>query len=98
MRTFVQKAVNDGKQIREKLVKNHPNFFLAFSGHMLHEGYGRLVNEGTHGNDVYKCLANYPRGVKGCGNDCNGYLRIVDINLKDPIHHLSGKNVLSLAW
>jgi|SRR5690554_5733698 len=75
-----EKAVNDGEQIWEKLVKNHPNFLLTFSGHVLHEGYGRLVSEGTHGNQVYQFLANYQRGVKGYGDGCNGYLRIVDIH------------------
>lgn len=78
-----EKAVNDGEQIWEKLVKNHPNFLLTFSGHVLHEGYGRLVSEGTHGNNVYQFLANYQRGVKGYDNGCNGYLRIVDINLEE---------------
>jgi predicted phosphodiesterase len=78
-----EKAVNDGEQIWEKLVKNHPNFLLTFSGHVLHEGYGRLVSEGKHGNNVYQFLANYQRGVKGYDNGCNGYLRIVDINLEE---------------
>lgn len=78
-----KKAVNDGEQIWEKLVKNHPNFFLAFSGHVLHEGYGKLISEGTHGNKVYQFLANYQRGVQGYGDGCNGYLRIVDVNLKE---------------
>lgn len=76
-----EKAVNDGEEIWEKLVKRHPNFFLVFSGHVLHEGLGQLVSEGDHGNKVYQFLANYQRGVKGYGDGCNGFLRLVDIDL-----------------
>lgn len=73
-------AVNDGEEIWEKLVKKHPNIMLVFSGHVLHEGYGRLVSKGTEGNKVYQFLANFQRGVKNYGNGCNGFLRIVDID------------------
>jgi hypothetical protein len=76
-------AVNDGEDIWQKLVKKHPNFLLAFSGHVLHEGYGRLVSEGIHGNQVYQFLSNFQRGVAGYGEGCNGFLRIVDIDLKN---------------
>jgi len=75
------KAVNDGEEIWEKLVKKHPNFFMVYSGHVLHEGLGRLVSEGEHGNKVYQFLANYQRGVKGYGDGCNGFLRLVEIDL-----------------
>ncbi len=72
---------NDGQQIWEKLVSQHPNFTLTFSGHVLHEGLGKLVSKGEHGNKVYQFLANYQRGVQGYGNGCNGYLRIVNLDL-----------------
>ncbi|WP_143960414.1 metallophosphoesterase [Litoribacter populi] len=72
-------AVNDGDQIWDKLVKRHPNFFMVYSGHVLHDGHGQLISEGEHGNEVYQYLANYQRGVKGFGEGCNGFLRIVDI-------------------
>lgn len=75
-------AVNDGEQTWEKLVSKHPNFFMVYSGHVLHEGLGRLVSEGDDGNKVYQFLANYQRGVKGYGEGCNGFLRLVDIDLK----------------
>ncbi|GAB3646197.1 metallophosphoesterase [Echinicola sediminis] len=74
---------NDGEQIWKKLVSRHPNFVLTFSGHVLHEGLGQLISQGIHGNQVYQYLANYQRGVKGYGNGCNGFLRIVDINLEE---------------
>jgi len=80
---------NDGEQIWEKLVSQHPNFILTFSGHVLHEGLGQLVSTGKHGNPVYQFLANYQRGVKGYGDGCNGYLRIVDIDLKNKSMNIS---------
>ncbi len=76
-----KKGVNDGEEIWEKLVRKHPNFFMVFSGHVLHEGLGQLVSEGDHGNKVYQFLANYQRGVKGYGDGCNGFLRLVEIDL-----------------
>ena len=76
-------AVNDGEEIWQNLVKKNQNFLLTFSGHVLLEGYGRLVSEGIKGNHVYQFLSNYQRGVTGFGNGCNGYLRIVDIDLKN---------------
>ncbi|MDN3670236.1 metallophosphoesterase [Echinicola jeungdonensis] len=76
-----ENAPNDGQQIWKKLVSKHPNFLFTFSGHVLHEGLGKLVSKGEHGNKVYQFLANYQRGVQGYGNGCNGYLRIVNIDL-----------------
>lgn len=74
-------AVNDGEEIWGKLVKKHSNIIMVFSGHVLLEGYGQLVSEGDEGNKVYQFLANFQRGVKTYGNGCNGFLRIVDIDL-----------------
>lgn len=76
-------AVNDGEETWQKLVAKRPNFILTFSGHVLHKGHGRLVSEGIQGNQVYQFLSNHQRGVVGYGNGCNGYLRIVDIDLKN---------------
>ncbi|MFC4870899.1 metallophosphoesterase [Negadavirga shengliensis] len=76
-----EEATNDGEEIWEKLVNVHDNFFMVFSGHVLHEGVGRLISETKQGNKVYQFLANYQRGVKGYGEGCNGYLRLVDVDL-----------------
>ena len=73
-------AVNDGEMIWEKLLSRHPNVLLAVSGHVLHDGTGRLVSEGQHGNKVYQMLANYQGGVKGAVDGGNGYLRILTID------------------
>lgn len=71
-------GANDGDQIWNKLVKNHKNIEMVFSGHILKSGVGTLSSVGVNGNRVYQMLANYQRGVKGMGKGDNGYLRIVD--------------------
>jgi len=78
-----REAVNNWEQMWKKLVKNYPNILLVVSGHVLNEGIGKLVSEGTHGNKVYKMLANYQHGVEGSGNGGNGFLRMIFINTKD---------------
>lgn len=73
-------AVNDGEMIWEKLVSQHENILLVFSGHVLHSGTGQLVSTGVHGNTVYQMLANYQSGVEGSENGGNGFLRLVTID------------------
>ncbi|MCX2679298.1 metallophosphoesterase [Galbibacter sp. EGI 63066] len=73
-------AVNNGKQLWEKLVSKHKNILMVFSGHVLKSGVGRLVSEGKHGNKVYQMLANYQKGVDRSENGGNGFLRIVKVN------------------
>lgn len=73
-------AVNDGEMIWEKLVSQHPNILLTFSGHVLHGGAGQLVSTGKHRNKVYQMLGNYQSGVEGSKNGGNGFLRIVTVD------------------
>jgi len=73
-------AVNSGEQMWDKLVKNHPNIMFVFSGHVLNDGTGLLVSEGTHGNKVYQMMANYQGGVEGSVKGGNGFLRIITID------------------
>lgn len=73
-------AVNDGEMVWEKLVSQHPNVLLTFSGHVLHDGTGQLISAGKHGNDVYQMLANFQSGVIDSENGGNGYLRLVTID------------------
>lgn len=73
-------AVNDGEMIWEKLTSQYPNVLLTFNGHVLHDGTGKLVSEGVHGNKVYQMLANYQGGVEGSVKGGNGFLRILTIN------------------
>lgn len=73
-------AVNDGEMMWEKLVSQHPNILLVFSGHVLNSGTGQLVSTGKHGNKVYQMLANYQSGVQGAENGGNGFLRTVTID------------------
>lgn len=75
-------AVNDGEQLWTKLVKNHPNFRFAFSGHILNTGVGTLVSINDAGYPVYQMLANYQQGVEGSVNGGNGWLRIIDMDFK----------------
>lgn len=77
-------AVNNGEQIWEKLVSRHKNALLVFSGHVLHDGTGKLASVAVHGNTVYQMLANYQEGVDGSEKGGNGFLRIVTI---DPKRH-----------
>lgn len=72
-------AVNNGEQIWEKLVSRHKNSMFVFSAHVLHDGTGRLVSRGVHGNKVYQMLANYQEGVNGSEKGGSGYLRIVTV-------------------
>ena len=75
-------SVNDGDQLWDKLVKNHPNFRFVFSGHILNTGVGTLVSINDAGYPVYQMLANYQEGVIGSVNGGNGWLRIIDMDFK----------------
>lgn len=75
-------AVNNGRQIWEKLVSKYPNILFVFCGHVLEDGTGLLVSEGVYGNKVYQMLANYQQGVIGTENGGNGFLRLVTVNTK----------------
>lgn len=75
-------AVNDGDDIWNKLVRKHPNVRFVFSGHVLNGGVGTLVSINDDGLPVYQMLANYQEGVKGSEKGGNGFLRILEMNLK----------------
>lgn len=76
------RTVNNGRQIWEKMVSQHPNIIAVFCGHILYGGVGTLVSTGNHGNKVYQMLANYQRGVYNSERGGNGYLRIVIFDAK----------------
>lgn len=82
-------AVNNGKQLWDKLVKIHPQMMMVFSGHVLKSGVGTLVSKGDHGNNVYQMLANYQKGVEGSKNGGNGFLRIVKVDIQQNILSVS---------
>lgn len=75
-------AVNNGRQLWDKLVSKHPNILMVFSGHVLKSGVGRLVSTGDHGNAVYQMLSNYQKGVEGSQSGGNGFLRIVKVDVE----------------
>lgn len=77
-----EKAVNDGEQIWEKLIRKNENVRFVFSGHILNSGVGTLVSSNNAGLPVYQMLANYQEGVKGSVKGGNGFLRILDLNFK----------------
>jgi hypothetical protein len=71
---------NDGEALWQKLVSRHPQFVFTFNGHVLHDGIGHLVSQGTAGQDVHQMLVNYQCGTvpdrkKGGG----GFLRIMTV-------------------
>ncbi|MGS2740595.1 metallophosphoesterase [Sinomicrobium sp. M5D2P17] len=76
-------AVNDGEDIWQKLVKRYPNVRFVFSGHVLHAGVGTLVSINDGGYPVYQMLANYQEGVQGSEKGGSGWLRILDMDLKE---------------
>lgn len=76
-------AVNNGEQMWDKLVSKYPNILFVFSGHVLNDGVGTLVSTGVHGNKVYQMLANFQDGVKGTNRGKTGFLRIVNIDVKN---------------
>lgn len=76
------KAVNNGEQIWEKLVKKHANIRWVFSGHILNGGVGTLISINETGLPVYQMLANYQEGVRGSVKGGNGWLRIIDMDFK----------------
>lgn len=77
-----EKAVNDGEQIWEKLIRKNANVRFVFSGHILNTGVGTLVSTNDDGLPVYQMLANYQEGVKGSVKGGNGFLRILELNFK----------------
>jgi hypothetical protein len=64
---------NNGVDVWNKLLRLHPNTALAFNGHMLLSGAGRLVGTNDYGSRVFQMLANYQVRADGGG----GFLRLV---------------------
>ena len=56
------KIYNDGQQIWEKLVSQHPNILLVLSGHDPSENVVTLQSVGAHGNVVTQMLVD-PQGM-----------------------------------
>lgn len=64
---------NDGEEIWENLIRENKEFFLVLSGHILHDGLGRLTSTGAHHQTVHQVLANYQMKEQGG----NARLRII---------------------
>ena len=69
---------NDGEGMWNKFVSKYPNILFVFSGHVLNDGTGLLVDKGEKGNNVYQILANYQMKPKGG----EGYLRLMTFDTK----------------
>jgi len=67
---------NNGTDVWEKFLRRLPNAALAFNGHVLNSGVGRLVGAGDYGNRVFQMLANYQMQVLGGA----GYLRLIQFS------------------
>ncbi len=76
------KAVNDGADMWDRLVRKHANLRWVFSGHILNGGVGTLISTNQAGLPVYQMLANYQEGVIGSVKGGNGWLRIIDMDFK----------------
>ena len=71
---------NDGEDIWQKLVAQHPNFALVVSGHICYTG--KLDSEGKHGHVVHQMVVDYQSGKDGG----QGHLRLLQF-------HPDGKKV-----
>lgn len=78
----LHQQVNDGEQIWEKLVKKQPNIRFVFSGHILNSGVGTLISINDYGYYVYQMLANYQSEIKGSVKGGNGWLRVLDMDMR----------------
>lgn len=67
---------NDGQQLWDKLVNEHPNFVLTMNGHVLNGGVGFLTSENGFGHDVHQMLFN----AQEQSNGGNGWLRILEFD------------------
>lgn len=71
-------SVNDGMDVWNKLVSQHPNMRFVFNGHVVNNGTGYVVGELSNGAKVHQILANYQTGVipdRGYGG--GGYMRLM---------------------
>jgi predicted phosphodiesterase len=66
--------VMDGEELWQNLVSKHENFILTLSGHVLHDGLGRVVTATPGGREVPQCLVNFQ--MKPRGGD--GWLRLLE--------------------
>lgn len=80
-------GTNDGEQLWQKLVKAHPNFVMAFNGHVLNDGLGRLSSTNNFGGVVHQMLVNYQMHALGG----EAFLRLVEF-------HPDGKTVQVKAY
>ncbi|HRZ47289.1 MAG TPA: metallophosphoesterase [Candidatus Paceibacterota bacterium] len=58
-------GTNDGEELWQKLVRIHPNFTMVISGHVLHDGLGRLSTPNDAGHIVHQMLVNYQMQTMG---------------------------------
>lgn len=56
---------NDGKDMWDKLVSRHSNFFLVAGGHVINDGLGRKSMVTPQGNTVHQMLFNYQGYFEG---------------------------------
>jgi len=67
-------GTNDGEDLWNKLVKNHPNFVLVINGHVLNDGLGRLDSTNDFGQVVHQMLVNYQ--IHALGGEA--FLRLIE--------------------
>lgn len=65
---------NDGEDIWQKLVSQHPNFVLVVSGHTCVTG--RRTDTGKHGNPVHQMVVDYQNQDQGGA----GFLRLLQFS------------------
>jgi hypothetical protein len=78
---------NDGEEIWQKVLRKHPNVFMAMNGHVCGDGLGFQVSKGDHGNLVNEMLVNYQVQKVGGG----AWLRLLEF-------HPDGKTVQARTY
>lgn len=61
----VETTINDGLEIREKLVKKHSNIILVTSGHSQGSGIFYRADEGEQGNVIFEVIADSSAMING---------------------------------
>ena len=67
-------GANDGEELWDKLVRQHPNVALVLSGHVANDGLGHLSSSNDFGGIVVQACVDYQ--IRALGGE--GYLRLME--------------------
>ncbi len=67
-------GTNDGEELWQKMIRQHPNVVWTLNGHVSNDGLGRLTSKNDAGLDVVQTCVNYQMLDLGG----QGYLRLME--------------------